>query len=315
MKLVMRATKHFFSTISFRYKSQGQVPWLFSHAWEQRKLNEVFSPLQNNTYSRADLNYENGVVRNVHYGDVLINFGECLDASEMALPFISDDQAAAKYKASYLQDGDVIIADTAEDETVGKCTEIKGIEDTSIVSGLHTIPCRPIIQFATSYLGYYMNSNTYHDQLLPLIQGTKISSISKTALQNTDIVYPSSIKEQGYIGTFFDNLNNLIALHQRKLEKAKEFKKSCLVEMFPAEGQRKPKRRFPGFTDDWEQRKLGDIAEIISGGTPDTNNPDYWDGDINWYAPAEISDQIHVVESERKITDRSAKKFCKNASS
>ena len=64
-----------------------------------------------------------------------------------------------------------------------------------------------------------------------------------------------------------------------------------------------PAIRFKGFTDAWEQRKLGDIAEIISGGTPDTNNPDYWDGDINWYAPAEISDQIHVVESERKITE------------
>ena len=62
------------------------------------------------------------------------------------------------------------------------------------------------------------------------------------------------------------------------------------------------------FAVTWEQRKLGDIAEIVSGGTPDTNNPDYWDGDINWYAPAEISDQIYVIESERKITEMGFKK-------
>lgn len=64
-----------------------------------------------------------------------------------------------------------------------------------------------------------------------------------------------------------------------------------------------PEIQFEGFTDDWEKCKIGDIAEIVSGGTPDTNNPNYWDGDINWYAPAEIVDQIYVSKSERKITE------------
>lgn len=64
-----------------------------------------------------------------------------------------------------------------------------------------------------------------------------------------------------------------------------------------------PEIRFEGFDDDWEQCKIEDIAEIVSGGTPDTNNPSYWDGDINWYAPAEIVDQIYVSKSERKITE------------
>lgn len=63
-----------------------------------------------------------------------------------------------------------------------------------------------------------------------------------------------------------------------------------------------PKRRFAGFTDDWEERKLGEVAEIVGGGTPNTNNPEYWDGDIDWYVPAEIKDQIYADGSERKIT-------------
>lgn len=70
-----------------------------------------------------------------------------------------------------------------------------------------------------------------------------------------------------------------------------------------AEESNTPKLRFPEFTDAWEQRKLGDIADIVGGGTPSTSKSEYWDGDIDWYAPAEIADQIYVDSSERKITD------------
>ena len=63
-----------------------------------------------------------------------------------------------------------------------------------------------------------------------------------------------------------------------------------------------PNVRFKGFTDDWKQRKLGDVSEIIGGGTPSTNHPEYWDGDIDWYSPAEILDQIYVKRSQRRIT-------------
>ncbi|WP_053242795.1 MULTISPECIES: restriction endonuclease subunit S domain-containing protein [Clostridium] len=153
---------------------------------------------------------------NVHYGDVLIKFGECLDVSKEEVTFIMDDTSVNKYKSSFLNNGDVIIADAAEDETVGKCTEIVGLTTQTVISGLHTIPCRPIQVFASGYLGYYMNSNAYHDQLLPLIQGTKVSSISKSALNDTVLIYPKSNEEQTVIAKSFTNLNNLITLHQRE---------------------------------------------------------------------------------------------------
>jgi type I restriction enzyme S subunit len=66
---------------------------------------------------------------------------------------------------------------------------------------------------------------------------------------------------------------------------------------------RVPKLRFPGFAVAWEQRKLGDVVDVIGGGTPNTGNADYWDGDIDWYAPAEIGESVFVSESRRKITD------------
>ena len=274
----------------------------FTDAWEQRKLREVFISLQNNTLSRADLSFEQGIAKNVHYGDILVKFGEVIDVKTELLPMIVDEVIMAKYKSSFLQNGDIIVADTAEDETVGKCAEIAGISDEIVISGLHTIPYRPLQKFASGYLGYYMNSASFHNQLLPLMQGIKVTSISKTALQNTDILYPKSATEQVAIGKYFSHLDNLITLHQRKLERLKNVKKSMLDKMFPKDGEVVPEIRFKGFTDAWEQRKLGEVADIVGGSTPSTAISEYWDGDIDWYAPAEITDQIFVNLSQKKIT-------------
>ena len=111
-----------------------------------------------------------------------------------------------------------------------------------------------------------------------------------------------SVEEQRKIGAYLDQLDNLITLHQRKFEKLTNVKKSMLEKMFPQNGSSYPEIRFKGFTDPWEQRKLGDIADIVGGGTPSTGNQSYWDGDIDWYAPAEIADQIYANSSQKKIT-------------
>ena len=131
-----------------------------------------------------------------------------------------------------LQNGDVIIADAAEDETVGKCTELINSGEEIVISGLHTIPVRPTLLFASKYLGYFMNSPVFHNQLLRLMQGTKVSSISKSAIKDISIFFPSEKKEQNKIGAYFQNLDNLISLHQKELEKLKNIKKACLEKMF-----------------------------------------------------------------------------------
>ena len=228
-------------------------------------MGEILIGLQNNTLSRADLSNETGVAKNVHYGDVLIKFGEVLDVSKEKLPMISDESILSKYKSSFLQNGDVIVADTAEDSTVGKCSEIAGLNDEIVLSGLHTIPYRPIEKFASGYLGYYLNSSAYHNQLIPLMQGIKVTSISKSAMQDTDIVYPKSMEEQGKIGDYFQSLDNLITLHQRKCDETKKLKKFMLQKMFPKKDAKKPEIRFAGFTDDWEQRKLGEVSDVRDG--------------------------------------------------
>ena len=187
----------------------------FTDPWEQRKLGDCFEFLKNNALSRADLNGENGTARNVHYGDILIKFGDCLDGERSDLPFITDDTVLPKFAGSILREGDVIFTDTAEDEAAGKCVELRKLPKEPTISGLHTIPARPRFPFGSGYLGHYLNSDAYHRQLLPLMQGIKVISVSKAALQDTQVRFPG-LSEQTAIGAALSEIDSLITLHQRQ---------------------------------------------------------------------------------------------------
>ncbi|WP_447871342.1 restriction endonuclease subunit S [Serratia fonticola] len=204
----------------------------FSGEWEIEQFGVCFANIPNNTLSRENLSYEDGMAKNIHYGDVLIKFGEVLDATNELLPFIKNDDVANKLKHSALRDGDIIIADAAEDSMVGKCTELFNVDGQLVLSGLHTIAVRPTLSFASKYLGYYLNSSSYHDQLLPLMQGTKVLSISKTALHNTNVTFPKRLEEQTAIGSYFQKLDSLINQHQQKITKLNNIKQACLSKMF-----------------------------------------------------------------------------------
>ena len=192
------------------------TPPFYTFSWEQRKFDEVFDcTVPNNTLSRAELSYDEGTVLNVHYGDVLIKYGSVLDVQKDDIPRIPH-RCREDFNGALLQDGDVIIADTAEDETTGKACEIGNLQGSAIVSGLHTMVCRPRNRMALGYLGYYLNSNAYHHQLLPLMQGIKVLSLSRSNIQKTSVSYPIAVKEQQLIAYYFSQLDNLITLHQRQ---------------------------------------------------------------------------------------------------
>ena len=196
------------------HQRKRQYSGLYGYlSWEQRKLGDCFEFLKNNTLSRADLNGDNGTARNVHYGDILIKFGDCLDGERSDLPFITDDTVLPKFAGSILREGDVIFADTAEDEAAGKCVELRKLPKEPTISGLHTIPARPRFPFGTGYLGHYLNSDAYHRQLLPLMQGIKVISVSKAALQDTQVRFPG-LSEQTAIGSALSEIDTLITLHQ-----------------------------------------------------------------------------------------------------
>ena len=203
----------------------------FNEEWITVCFAEMFTFLKNNSLSRADLG-ATGRVKNVHYGDVLIKFGEIIDMNKEELPYITNDTVADSLAENcQLRDGDVVFADAAEDNTVGKCAEMTSVGNDVVVSGLHTIPCRPNLVFSEGFLGYCLNANAFHNQLLPLIQGTKISSISKKALATTYITYPKSMDEQRNIASFFRSLDTKISLQTQRIEKLKQMKTACLNKM------------------------------------------------------------------------------------
>jgi len=153
------------------------------------------------------------------------------------------------------------------------------------------------------FLAVLLKSQPVQNYLLSTSSGGTAKGVSQKTLSNLVVKVPRSLNEQQKIGRWFQAIDTLLTLHQRKYEKLLNIKKSMLEKMFPKEGEVVPEIRFKGFTGAWEQRKLGDIADITGGGTPSTSNNDYWDGNINWYSPAEISNQIFLNSSQRKITE------------
>ena len=275
--------------------------------WELQTFDETFRVISNNTLSRENLNNRGGAVRNIHYGDILTKFPEVLDCNEEEIPYVNELSLLSS-STQLLQYGDSVVADTAEDETVGKVIEVQNLGDSKLVAGLHTIPCRVKKgEFAPGWLGYYMNSDLFHNQILPYITGIKVSSISKGAISETLILVPP-FDEQEKIVQSLNKIQLLMTAETKVVNKIKLVKNGCLSKMFPQKDDTVPEMRLPGFTEAWEQRKLGELAEIVGGGTPSTSVELYWDGDIDWYAPAEIGEQIYLKSSQRKITEEGLNK-------
>ena len=259
----------------------------FDEPWKTNIFDEIFSLLPNNTLSRADL-ASCGDVLNVHYGDVLIKYGSILDVESDEIPYIAAGKESKKQ--CYLSDGDVIIADTAEDETVGKCTEITNTKNAKIEAGLHTIPCHPRIAYAPMFLGYYMNSPYYHKQLIPLMQGVKVLSVSKSNIGNTLISAPTSYSEQEKIVDLLHLLDCRMRKQQEVIDNLKKYKRGVNNQILSQ-------------IDNSYDCRLGSVCEIVGGGTPDTLHTEYWGNTVEWFTPSEIGKTKYVNNSVRKLSD------------
>lgn len=233
--------------------------------WEKNNFSDVFDNINNSTFSRDCLNYVDGNVKCIHYGDILTTFNSTVNVEASDVPYVNKDIDYQKYQL--LADGDIIVADTAEDDTVGKVVEITNTNNVKVISGLHTIACRPKLKFTSGYLGYYMNSNPYHNQLRPYMQGIKVTSISKANIALTNISIPS-LPEQQKIASLFTELDNLIQSAEKELEGYRELKQGMLQKMFPKKGEVVPEIRFPEFTGDWGKHRFSELVLIERGGSP-----------------------------------------------
>jgi restriction endonuclease S subunit len=163
------------------------------------------------------------------------------------------------------------------------------------------------LRIDSRYLYQFLKLN--ETNIMDLRVGSGLPNIQKSALSELEISYPSN-KEQIIIGLYFTELDNLITLHQRKYETLLNVKKSLLQKMFPKENFDIPEIRFKGFTDAWEQRKLGDCVLVQRGGSPRPiqNYLTNKDDGINWIKIGDVAnDSRYITSTEEKIIPEGAK--------
>ena len=260
---------------------QAKVPAIrfagFTDPWEQRKLGEIADKV---TEKNLDGNITEVLTNSAEYG--VINQTEFFDHA------VAKESNIAGYYV--IAPGDFVynprISATAPVGPIRRNT--LGIH--GVMSPLYTV-FRLTDAVDGTYLSHFFKTNGWHGFMkLEGNSGARSDrfSIGDATFFEMPIPVPSS-SEQHAIGSFFSRLDDLITLHQRKYDKLVIFKKSMLEKMFPKDGESVPEIRFAGFTDPWEQRKLGELTESYSGGTPAAGESEFYGGSIPFIRSAEIA--------------------------
>lgn len=253
----------------------------FDGEWEEKTLGEIGSVAMN----RRIFKHETSECGDIPFYKIG-TFGGIPDA------FISRDLFEQyKLKYPYPTCGDLLISASG---SIGRVIEYTGkdeyFQDSNIVWLQHDN------QVVNAFLKQFYLFVKWSG-----LEGSTIKRLYNKNILETLIRLPNTT-EQTRIGSLFRNLDSLITLEQQKHDKLKNLKKAMLEKMFPKPGATVPEVRFKGFSGEWEEKRLGEIADIIGGGTPSTSKPEYWDGDIDWYSPTEIGKFVYADGSIKKIT-------------
>ena len=159
---------------------------------------------------------------------------------------------------------------------------------------------------SSDYIVTYYNTDLWHKGIQAIAaEGARnhgLLNVAPADFFETNLTMPKDYAEQQQIGSFFQQLDHLITLHQRKYDKLQVLKKAMLEKMFPKNGSSVPEIRFKGFTDAWEQRKVSEVAEICAGGTPSTGIEKYWHPkEIPWLSSGEVHKK-YITYTDNKIS-------------
>jgi type I restriction enzyme S subunit len=204
--------------------------------WEETTIGNVYDFKVTNSFSRDFLNYEEGKVKNVHYGDIHMKFKTLFDVTREIVPFINPDVPITKIKKdSYCVEGDIVFADASEDlNDVGKSIEIVNLNNEKLVSGLHTLLARQRDRkLSIGFGGYLFKSDWVRKQIQREAQGAKVFGISAGRISNVKISYPKSLKEQQKITACLSALDELIIAQTNKIDDLKLHKKGLMQGLFP----------------------------------------------------------------------------------
>jgi type I restriction enzyme S subunit len=202
--------------------------------WEEKRLKDLFIFKTTNSFSREKLNYENGKVKNIHYGDIHTKFQTLFDMEREQVPYINSNIDINKINEdNYCKVGDIIFADASEDlKDVGKSIEIINLNNQKILAGLHTLLARPTINtFSIGFCGHLFASDIVRMQIQKESQGSKVLSISAIRLSNISLSVPD-LEEQSKITNFLSSIDSKIDIENQLLQKLEEQKKFLLYQMF-----------------------------------------------------------------------------------
>jgi len=238
--------------------------------WSTKSMNELYSFMRNNILSRDKLNYEFGLAKNIHYGDIHTKFPAIFDITQELVPFINESEVVPDAASEdYCVEGDLIFADASEDMgDVGKSMEIVRLAGERLLSGQHTILARRrddalIVGFG----GHLFRSGLIRSRIEKEAQGTKVYQISSSRLGGIDVTFPSDRAEQQKIADCLTSLDEVLAAQGRKVEALKAHKRGLMQQLFPREGETRPRLRFPEFRNapEWEEKKLNHVARLRNG--------------------------------------------------
>ncbi|ENM3867011.1 restriction endonuclease subunit S [Vibrio cholerae] len=236
--------------------------------WQKKPFNKIYILKTTNSLSRDKLNYDDGLVKNIHYGDIHTKFSTLFDITKEYVPFINTEISLDKVKEeSYCQEGDMIFADASEDiDDVGKSIELINLNGEKLLSGLHTILARQKGSYLVKgFGGYLFKSEVMRKQIQKESQGAKVLGISASRISNIEVIYPIDHDEQQKIADCLSSMDDLITTNTKKLELLKLHKKGLLQKLFTAEGKDIPELRFDGFEGEWEEVELRKLGDLISG--------------------------------------------------
>ncbi|WP_297832629.1 restriction endonuclease subunit S [Thermomonas sp.] len=237
--------------------------------WSVTPMGSLYAFMRNNLLSRDKLNYERGVAKNIHYGDIHTKFQALFDITRERVPFINESELVPGADSDdYCVEGDLIFADASEDmRDVGKCIEVVRLAGERLLSGQHTILARRkddalVIGFG----GHLFRSGLIRSGIEKEAQGTKVYQISSSRLGGIDITYPSDKGEQQKIADCLTSLEEVIAAQGRKVDALKAHKRGLMQQLFPREGETRPRLRFPEFRDapEWEVSELVNVCEVLN---------------------------------------------------
>ena len=245
----------------------------YTEPWAEKKLGEVADFTKGKGYSKGDL--EMSGIPIILYGRLYTNYQTIID---------DVDTYVTMKEHSVLSEGNEIIVPSSG-ESSEEISRASVVAKNGVILGGDLNIIKLNATFSSVFVAITLSNGAQQKELSKRAQGKSVVHLHNSDLKEVNLSFPS-LPEQTAIGSFFQDIDQLISLQQRKLEVLKEQKKTYLKLLFPAKGQTKPALRFAGFEDEWKEVKLGEIIKSISSKnyiteySKEGNNPVIQQGDI-----------------------------------